>query len=129
MKRFIFVALVLVLALPSACTHAQDTGIDLQHECQAVLATDRTTEQSIQASHCLGYISGAAFSISMWQGFNKGKSRGLEDVPACLPEKGTNEEYIKVVLRYLDKNPNRLHVSYGVLVFLAFNDAYPCTAK
>lgn len=129
MKRFVFAAVVLGLVLAAARSHAQDTGIDLQRDCQSVLTQNRTSEEAISAAHCLGYISGAAFSITMWERTNKDKHLGVESVPACLPENGTNEEYVEVVLHYLNENPNKLHFSYGLLVFLAFRDAYPCPAK
>lgn len=129
MKRFALAAVVLGVTLSASRSQAQNTGIDLQRDCKPVLAANMTAAESVNAAHCLGYISGAAFSITMWQATNKDRHFGLDTVPACLPDKGTSEEYVKVVLHYLDENPNKLHLSYGLLVFLAFRDAYPCTAK
>jgi hypothetical protein len=128
MKLIAIFAVVLGLALSSTPSHAQKTGIELQHECQAVLVTNRTVDEAVNAAHCLGYISGVAYSMTMWEMGNKDKRVALEYVPACLPDSGTNEEYVKVVLHYLDGHPNQLHESYGLVVFFAFHDAYPCHA-
>lgn len=128
MKLFALIAVVLALGLSAGRSHAQ-TGIELQHECQAVTAAAPNANDAMEGAHCLGYISGVAFSISMWEGVNKAKSLGTDTVPACLPGNGTSEEYVKVVLRYLDQNPNKLHEGYGLLVFFALRNAYPCPAK
>jgi hypothetical protein len=129
MKRLAFFVVVLGLSLFSARSHAQTTGIDLQHDCQLMLATNRTADDSIHAAHCLGFINGVGYSIKMWEGYVKQKQLDRKDVPACLPENGTGEEFVKVVLHYLDEHPNRLHESYGLVVVFALHDAYPCTAK
>ena len=55
----------------------RNTGIDLQRDCKTVLAANMTAAESVNAAHCLGYISGAAFSISMWEGTNKDRHVGL----------------------------------------------------
>jgi len=129
MKRLTLVFAVLGAILSAPISHAQNTGIDLQRDCRAVLTESRTTEEAVNATHCLGYISGAAFSVTMWEATNRDKHLGLDSVPACLPSNGTNHEYVEVVLHYLDENPNKLHLSYGLLVFLAFRGAYPCPVK
>ena len=128
MKPFVFIVVVLGLCLSAGRSHAQ-TGIYLQHECQAAVIASPNATDMVEGSHCLGYISGVAFSITIWEAANKDKHFGLETVPACLPDNGTTEEYVKVVLRYLDQNPNKLHEGYGLLVFFALRDAYPCPAK
>ena len=125
MKHFALAATVLALGMFSTRSHAQDTGVDLQEECQVALSPNTAGDYQ-KAAHCFGYVSGAAFAITMWEGTNKEKHLGLEDVPACLPKNGTNHEYVRVVLHYLDEHPNKLHESYGILVFLALRDAYPC---
>ncbi len=128
MKSFAFIAVVLGVALCTAHSHAQ-TGIELQHECQAAIAPGPNVNDAMDGSHCLGYISGVAFSISMWEEINKANSLGTDTVPACLPDHGTAKEYVKIVLRYLDQNPDKLHEGYGLLVFFALRIAYPCPAK
>lgn len=92
MKRFALAAVVLGIALSANHSQAQSTGIDLQSDCKAVVAENRTPEEVANATHCLGYISGAAFSVTMWEATNKRLHLGLESVPACLPDNGTNQE-------------------------------------
>lgn len=132
MKGLAFVAVVLGIALsvPAAKAQGTATGIDLQKECQSAVEAYKSTEIiSFRAAHCIGFITGVAYTMSMWEATNNDKHLSLESVPACIPEAATPEEYVKVVLHYLDEHPNRLHESEGLLVFFALHDGYPCPAK
>jgi len=136
MKRFAFVAVVLglSLSLSAAHSHAQGTltGINLQRECQSAVEAylkPPDTILSVGAAHCIGLVTGIAYGMTMWETTNTHKHLSMETVPACIPEAATSEEFVKVVLHYLDENPNQLHESEGLLVFLAFHQAYPCSAK
>lgn len=131
MKRLAFVAAFFIgLALPSrAQDQPKDTGMELQRDCQEVIAKQRTDQDRANAIHCLGYVAGVAFTMSMWEGIAKHNQVGVEQVPACLPQNATAGEYVRVVLHYIDEHPNDLHQSYGVLVYVALAKAYPCPAK
>jgi hypothetical protein len=50
----------------------------------------------------------------------------LPDVRACPPAQGSILESARVLLRYLDQNPDRLNVPGITLAFEAFRDAWPC---
>ena len=71
------------------------------------------------------HIAGAAFSISIWEAANKDRHIGLDLVLACLPDNGTSEEYLKVVLHYLDENPNKLHLAMVSSSSLLFETPIP----
>lgn len=126
MKSLAFVAVVLALGLLPTRSHAQNTGIDLQQECRAVSISQPTPFESMQSAHCLGYIAGAAYMLSLVGGPDDNKQPGYKPIPVCLPDKGSTQEYIEVILHYLDEHPNMLHESYGYLVWSALFDAYPC---
>lgn len=45
----------------------------------------------------------------------------------CFPENGiTNEQAVRIVLKYLNEHPAELHQDQTYLTFLAFRDAYRC---
>jgi hypothetical protein len=48
------------------------------------------------------------------------------DVRACPPAQGSILESAKVLLRYLDKNPDRLNEPGITVAIEAFRDAWPC---
>ena len=97
------------------------TGDRLQTLCsyiRIVADTRLTYEQWGDLNECFGYIAGA--TAGMLHGFQH----------FCLPEKGfTNGIMTKVVLAYLDKHPERLHINAAYLVDEAFAQAYPCQGK
>ena len=66
---------------------------------------------------CLGYLMGIREAVVVDNGRN---------YRACLPEEVTNEELIRVYLRWAENNPNRLHEFAFVGVIGALTEAYPC---
>jgi hypothetical protein len=125
MKRLAIFAVV-VLGLLSISSHAQDSGIELQTECQSVGLSSPTPLDSQKGAHCLGYIAGVAVTLKWWEQSKTSKHLSVEDVPACLPDHATTSEYRQVILKYLADHPNELHHHYAVLIVLALADAYPC---
>ena len=49
----------------------------------------------------------------------------LSDIP-CLPWEAEVSDLIRVVLRYVDEHPERLHENRSFVVRDALNAAYPC---
>ena len=129
MKQFALLLVTFGIVLSPTHSQGQFTGIDLQHECQSAVEAMKTKQVTFQAAHCIGFVTGVAYTMSMWEQTNKDTHQSLQSVPACIPEAASPEEYVKVVLHYMDEHPNQLHNSEGLLVFFALHDAYPCKAK
>lgn len=69
-----------------------------------------------EALLCLGFIE-AARSYTM----------GLPDhVRSCTPVAATNGQVVRVVVKFLEDNPRRLHESFVTLVAESLKAAWPC---
>jgi len=44
----------------------------------------------------------------------------------CLPPHGTNQQYIRAFIRYMEQNPKKLHENVQVLLFSSLSKAFPC---
>ncbi|NEX63358.1 Rap1a/Tai family immunity protein [Noviherbaspirillum galbum] len=61
--------------------------------------------------HFSGYVIGVADASSYW----------------CPPSKGlTQGQLHKIVGKYIDNNPQKLHMPAASVVMLAFKEAFPC---
>lgn len=120
----LFFALSLVL-FPRLLSAQEATpkgmGMELLEECQAA---ERGTP-SVQSAHCLGYLNGIADGLDAWESFNKYHNGNLPP-PACIPRSATMGELARVVVKFLNDHPNKLHESYRFLAILALADGYPC---
>jgi hypothetical protein len=117
MRVCIIVASLALLVIGKAQGTVVDTGADAQRYCGLLVkgSFDDNVEAR-SAGECGGMIESAmVFSSNL-----------PPDVRACPPEMGSILESAKVLLRYLEKNPDRLNQPGITLVFEAFRDAWPC---
>jgi hypothetical protein len=117
MRVYIIVASLALLVIGKANGTVVDTGADAQKYCELFVGGsfhDYVEAQS--AGACEGMIETAMFFAPNLP----------PDVRACPPALGSVLESARVLLRYLDQNPDRLNVAGITLVFEAFRDAWPC---
>jgi hypothetical protein len=94
-----------------------DTGADAQQYCQLFVGDSfRDNGEARSAGSCEGMIETAMlFSPNL-----------PAEVRGCPPTQGSTLESAKVLLRYLEKNPDRLNEAGITLAIEAFRDAWPC---
>jgi len=88
------------------------------------------TDSYFDKGRCIGFIEG------FLQGFIDSRITYLQELglkstipslPFCPPDSATLRQLIKVVVKYLNNNPEeKLYLPPGVLVFFAFKKAFPC---
>jgi hypothetical protein len=117
MRVYIIAVSLALSVIGNASGTVVDTGADAQRSCQ--LLTDgsfRDVDEARSAGSCEGMVETAAvFSPNL-----------PADVRACPPAQGSILESAKVLLRYLDQNPDRLTEPGITLALAAFRDAWPC---
>lgn len=70
---------------------------------------------------CISYISGAHDMLRML-------SDGLKINVICTPRDGlSNDQLIRVVTKWIEKNPERMHESARMAILSALAEAFPCT--
>src|SRR5205807_7301045 len=117
MRAYLIVAGLALSVIGKASATVVDKGIDLQRSCE-ILVQDSFRDQgeARSAGSCEGMIETAMlFSPNL-----------PADVRACPPAQGSILESVKVLLRYLDNNPDRLNEPGITLAIEAFRNDWPC---
>jgi len=94
-----------------------DKGKDVQRSCKLLVQNSfRDQDEARSAGACEGMIETAMlFSPNL-----------PADVRACPPAQGSILQSAKVLLRYLDNNPDRVKEPGITIAIEAFRDAWPC---
>jgi hypothetical protein len=118
-SRMLSLALLFVFGICAQPAKAYSTGKDLQEWCSA--AIDKQLQSGARAGLCVGFLD--AF---------RQLSRMLPSQPnvklECLPDGGGQEQFIRVILKYLDQHPEKLHLPAVQIVYDAANEVFPCPA-
>ena len=116
--------LVLLLLAPDAQAHGADSA-QLLRVCSAAVkwydGVELSAEELIEAPGCIGYVSG--FGDALVISASKASSRQV----ICFPQRGiTNNQGVRIFVKYLRENPKDLHKDGGELLFTALARAFPC---
>jgi hypothetical protein len=117
MRVYIIVAGLVLLVIGKASATVVDKGTDLQSSCELLVQNSfRDQAEARSAGTCEGMIETAMlFSPNL-----------PADVRACPPAQGSVMQSAKVVLRYLNDNPDRVKEPGVTIAIEAFKDAWPC---
>lgn len=106
---------VVMAALMSANASGEvyfKNGSQLLQECKS--------ESSTELGICSGYVLGVADASQTW-------SEWAEfDTATCKPKEGTAGQMSKVVVKYLEEYPEKLHLTASGAVIMALSKAFPC---
>jgi hypothetical protein len=117
MRVYIIFAGLILSVIGRASATVVDKGTDAQRSCE-LLVQDAFRDQGEArfAGSCEGMIETAMlFSPNL-----------PADVRACPPAQGSVLQSAKVLLRYLDNNPDRVNEPGITIAIEAFRDAWPC---
>lgn len=117
MRAGIATAVALVGLLASGAAMAAD-GNDLIKWCQEVNSDNAATKSSFGSGYCMGTMSTVNTLVNY---INSGLS-----VEMCPPPEITNEQMARIVVKYLQQNPEVLHLDATALTVSALRTAYPC---
>ena len=117
MRAYIIVAGLALSVIGKASATVVDKGIDLRRSCELLVQDSfRDHGEARSAGSCEGMIETAMlFSPNL-----------PADVRACPPAQGSVLQSAKVLLRYLDNNPDRVNEPGITIAIEAFRDAWPC---
>ena len=117
MRVYIIVASLAFSVTGAASGTVVDTGADAQRYCQLLVdGSFHDYGEARSAGSCEGMIETAMlFSPNM-----------PADVRGCPPPQGSVLESAKVLVRYLENNPDRLEEAGITVALEAFRDAWPC---
>ena len=116
--RLYFIVVGLALSvIGTASPTVVDKGTDAQRSCELLVqGSFHDQREARSAGSCEGMIETAMlFSPNL-----------PADVRACPPAQGSVLQSAKVLLRYLENNPNRLNEPGITIAIEALRDAWPC---
>ena len=117
MRAYIIVAGLTLLVIGKASATVVDKGTDAQKSCELLVqGSFRDQGEARSAGSCEGMIETAMlFSPNL-----------PAEVRACPPAQGSVLQSAKVLLRYLENNPDRANEPGLTVAIEAFRDAWPC---
>ena len=106
--------LVTALMMNGGFVFAQDTvsANHVMRGCRAWIATPGLAgaDDAFQQAHCAGVIEGIVFASES----------------VCSPAQSTNGQAIRIVVKYIDDRPARMHENFKRLAREALQAAWPC---
>lgn len=113
------VSVVVMLAtLATWATHAEGTGPDRADKLLLMCSSDRSTDRVACVSYLIGFLDGVVLQAAI------GRSR---IVAFCQPADGiSGEQARRIVLKWFEQIPERLHEPARIHVALALKQAFPC---
>lgn len=107
-------AVMLLLSTQSQASSGYYNGGRLLKECKS--------DSALAINVCLGYIVGMADYEDQLQDWSI-----LDEPIFCTPDGVTVGQLKKVVIKYLDERPERLHLTASSLTANALRTAFPCS--
>jgi len=96
----------------------------LLETCQSVLQgvpKEADWHDGKDVAECYAYIHGFWDALQLSKNFNPTL---LKEV--CFPSEVTLGQQVRVVAKFLEDHPEKLHLHRAFLVGMAFADAFPC---
>ncbi len=127
--------LILLLVFPIVTTAdplgsggiGKESGEQLLARCEPALRmieaggdAGLSAAERIEAASCIGFVDGFIWGHA-WSAW-----RERTDMFYCPPELFSAKEGVPALMSYLRAHPNRLIQRAHLLLFAAFNSAYPC---
>lgn len=114
---------VLVLCFSSGITYATFEGNELLSNCRIGinLTKDSVLMDYLQADRCLSLVRGIRDINVFYESHLQG-----EKLLFCQPKTATNEQLVRVVIKFMEDNPALLHLRDSMIVVGAFQEAFPC---
>lgn len=119
MKAGIAAAVALVGALVSGSAMAVD-GNELLSWCKGAISEKKTKSYGFDTGYCLGVIGTVGDLITS---INHDLGPNLQ---ICIPAGVKNGQIARILVKYLEQNPEKLHNNATTLTIMATQRAYPC---
>lgn len=126
------IGVLLVILLSTACW-GQDSndGNNLLQRCNEAVRQAETNfrNTTLDAEWCLGYVGGFVDSldaVEMYESADFEEYKSNRRALICFPEDSTIGQDIRIVVKFLQDHPEKLHYRERNLVFMALQQAFPC---
>lgn len=114
-------AILLAFCLLAASQASATSTLDLYEKCRAATTpVDQATRKIyVEAMQCFAFIDGALGTAALF-----GDLHGVKIY--CPPSGVTNIQVAKILVRFVDENPNFMHRQASAIFAAAMRSAFPC---
>ena len=125
MRRFHFLVAVCTATFSLNLLAQGSEGSTLLRACGATVKQadggKLLDEEAVQSLYCIGYVSGFLDAMSVTVSTTGGRQN------VCLPQRGiTNDQAIRIFVKFLRENPQMLHESGRMSLYISLARAFPC---
>ena len=113
-------ALAGALASGSATAAPVATGNELLQWCKNVLSNNEAESTSYTAGYCTAVVITVGDLV---KSINRDLGPKLQ---ICVPSGVSNGQMVRILVKYLEANPEKLHINATTLTILATQQAFPC---
>jgi Rap1a immunity proteins len=115
-SMFQFLRIVFIAAIVANCGRSFAEDIDSANyampACREVAMQVQSAPKTYARGSCMGIIETLRFTGSMLE--------------LCIPNAVTNGQMVRVVVKYIDDRPARMHENFKALAIEALRAAWPC---
>ena len=115
-KIFVLVLATVLTMFRPAFADGYYTGSTLLNYC--VDRSDMSTQQALDYSLCTGFLTAIASASRC--------GNSVHGFSALVPDNAKATQLSRIVVKWLNDHPEKLHVDGSYLVANAFQDAFPC---
>jgi len=132
MKRLTMIVTVFVMVTITPAMAVDRTGNDLLVDCANLINTESlesvSKEKVLGMGYCIGLIDGLVTFNYVYEAVLE-REGNSNMVQMCLPQRISTRQSAKVIVKYLEDNPSRLHESGQALAAQALVIEYPCSQE
>jgi hypothetical protein len=128
-KVFLFLLIQLIVLLPikASADYQQGNAIWLLHVCEIAINISHNPaygllSQGEYAGECVGYMTATL-------GIYYSAAYATNQFSICAPGNATNEQYARIIVKYLKNHPEILNQAGYLPILKALQQAWPCTPQ
>ncbi len=130
MRKAILLMFVLAISRAPSAAQSVTDGNALLQDCSIVVrgydgANVTTSLENLNEGTCMGLLRGIADTMALWGSLDHGPV-DASAFHGCLPDSLKTIQLARIVVKYLNDHPEKLHLPDTRLVMMALADAFPC---
>jgi hypothetical protein len=106
------------------------SGNSFLRDCSVVNKEKTTPGEDTKSVACLLYVGGVMQGAELGSGITRFQAKPMS-LPKlfCRPENIELLQLVRIVLKYIRKNPEKANEGTAALIIMALREAYPCPNK
>jgi hypothetical protein len=133
MRSIILGSLTALTVMAATAAEDRESANFMLPMCKRIVDGNHSTADAFDQGRCFGMAEAIAFmatnsdvGVTAFQ--SEGQLTAIQRRWRCtdIPKAVTKGQILRVVVRYIEARPNRMHENFGSLALEAMLDAWPC---